>query len=266
MSATELSSRLTSWRAQSRRNSWLTSDSSPTSSTARGWSVSRSRWIVAARRRRPAPRRSSRGGRPARRDRGRTTAAGSGPRPGGGQSRRQRVGSENIRPAPLDERGNRKSGEEPAEPIGHPFGGPGAALGCVRARRDHGEQVLLLGVVELEHSRQRTEHLGGRMPVLPAFEAHVVVGAEPREHRQLLPPEPGDATTRTRRDSDLGGSDQFASRAQVLTDRVVFRVHDPTLMRTGGSGGDLADPGLPPTFHRDRSENQTLTVTRNAGA
>ena len=71
------------------------------------------------------------------------------------------------------------------QPGRHTLGTPTWASGP-RARFDEAVQVVPLDLVEPQYSRQRVEHLRRRMRVAAAFEAQVVVGADAREHRDLL--------------------------------------------------------------------------------
>jgi hypothetical protein len=63
----------------------------------------------------------------------------------------------------------------------------------LRRRLGKGVQVGGGVLVKPQGTRQRIEHLSGRVLIAPLFETDVVVGTDSGEHRHLLAPQTGRA-------------------------------------------------------------------------
>ena len=95
-----------------------------------------------------------------------------------------------------------------------------------------------LGVVELQRVRDGVEHAVRNTLEVAAFELHVVVDAEPREHRGFFPAQPRHATVPAEgRQSCLLWLEPGAAAGQELV-HLGPVVHDSTLRRgPRGEGG-----------------------------
>jgi hypothetical protein len=91
--------------------------------------------------------------------------------------------------------------------------------------------VVPLDLIEPQHARQRVEYQGRGMRVAAAFEAEVVVGADSREHRNLLTAKAMYPAVPARQDASLFRRDESAPSAQVGSEPATFGVlgHAKTL-------------------------------------
>jgi NAD(P)-dependent dehydrogenase (short-subunit alcohol dehydrogenase family) len=86
-------------------------------------------------------------------------------------------------------------------------------------------QVLGGVGVELECSRKGVEHLLRGVMVATLLEPDVVVGAHPRQHRDLLTPQTRNAAAPEFLEPGVGGMNQLTAGAQVLADPVFALRH-----------------------------------------
>ena len=86
-------------------------------------------------------------------------------------------------------------------------------------------QILRAFDIQLERPRKRVKNLGGRMLVAALLQPQVIVGADARQHRQLLAPQTRNASARTRSQPDIFGTNLFAPRTKVVTEGVAFHRH-----------------------------------------
>jgi len=91
-------------------------------------------------------------------------------------------------------------------------------------------EVRRFDVVQLENTGKGFENLHGGVAVTTSFQPQVVVGADPGEERDFLPPQTRHTPVRTGRKAELLRRDQPSSGAEVVTERmgpiVVFHVLD----------------------------------------
>jgi hypothetical protein len=86
--------------------------------------------------------------------------------------------------------------------------------------------------VELKSPCQRIDHLGRRMRVAPLLESQVVVGADARQHRQLLAAQPCNPAPRAANQPDVLGLYLLAPRAEVITQGIGPHRHQASLILT----------------------------------
>ena len=91
-------------------------------------------------------------------------------------------------------------------------------------------QVRGCVLIELERSRERVHDQRRWVPVATLLQADVVLGTDPREHRQLRAAQARDTTTIHLGDPDVRRWHQLAPCAQELTDRVAL-CHSQSLRR-----------------------------------
>ena len=83
--------------------------------------------------------------------------------------------------------------------------------------------------VQLQSPRKRVKNLSGRILVAALLQPQVIVGADTRQHRQLLAPQAPNTSPRTRNQPDIFGTDLFPPRTKVSPEGVAFRRHKMSL-------------------------------------
>ena len=115
--------------------------------------------------------------------------------------------------------------------------GTASARGALPRCAGQGEEVVALGVLEVQGARQGVEDALGRAREAAAFEAHVVVDRDPGEHRDLFATQTLDpAVPAVRRQPGLLGADPGAAGTEEVTDlrAQVDTGHASTLGRPAG--------------------------------
>jgi hypothetical protein len=110
------------------------------------------------------------------------------------------------------------------------------------SRRLRGTERVQVGggvLVEPEGPGQRVQHLRRRAAVAALLEPGVVLGADSREHGQLVAPQAGHAPVTVVGQAGVGGADQLAPGLQVFADQVHVPAHDrlPLSLRIGSCFG-----------------------------
>src|SRR5690242_4863716 len=103
--------------------------------------------------------------------------------------------------------------------------------------------MLALGLVELQRPGDCFEHALRDPTEIPPFEAVVVVDADPGEHGDLLPPEPGNAPLAAVRGQSRPLRRDPGSPGGQKLPNVVPSVHRPRLRTPRGLWGVLSLPG-----------------------
>lgn len=185
----------------------------------------------------------------------------------GREHRGERVGGEDVEVAALDERRQLERGQKMLQPRGDALG----TRAPPRPRRVRGgerDEVVGLDIVQSQHAREGLEHLPGRVVVAPPLEPEIVVGADAREHRHLLPAQPRHSTVRAGLDARLLWCDEVSTSAQIRAQpvRTLGTLHALDSSRDhGDKRGSCRSPGpagLFPPVHARRSIVLPRSITQ----
>ena len=131
-------------------------------------------------------------------------------------------------------------------------------VAALPGRAGEGEEVVALGVLEVQRVGERVEDALGGAAEAAALHAHVVVDRDAGEHGDLLAAQPCDPTVAAvRRQPGLLGRDPGAAGAEEVTDlrAQVHGGHAPTVGRPARRGWEaLAVPGTTVTPAPARTE------------